>query len=529
MSDPRSKLRPRPSVGRLLLVVNAIALLIPIVAIAFFRLYEKALVEQTERRLIGESVLVGQVWRDLYLEASGQGRRARGFRPRTSEDPKYSPVHPVVDLSRDVLPPEPAPVRRQARRVGPAWSAGRKLVGLLQRSKVFNLSAMRVLDTNSCVVATSGADLGACYDTLEPVDRALDGHYAAVARQRFSDEPAPPLASIRRAGKVRVFTALPVFVDRRVIGVVKASRTSLSVVNALWRQRGTVLFAFGACLLLTALMSGFLARTISRPVRQITDNAQLVAAGRGQSRFSLLAFAPKEVEQLNAALQRMLDRLEERTQYIAEFSANVSHELKTPLTSMRGAAQLLRDSWQQMSEEQRRRFVDNIEEDTQRMERLINGLLQLARIEVGVDPGATVDVATVFSSLADRFGDDRVSMKNNEQGLRVAGTLEHLETALSNLLDNAQRYAKRSVVLSLERQGDCAAFVVVDDGPGVSEGNRDKIFQRFFTTDRARGGTGLGLAIVSAIAQRYGGSLELAEGTTNTTFRLSLPCETVND
>src|SRR5690606_20026633 len=140
-------------------------------------------------------------------------------------------------------------------------------------------SAVRVLDADGCIVATTGDDRGACVDDRGEVRQALGGAYAAVARERRHDGPAPPLGSPSRRGTVRVFSVVPVVDDGRVLGAVLMSRTSSSPLEAVWTLRGTVAAAFVLCLAVTAGVSMFLSRRIARPVRAITEAATAITRG----------------------------------------------------------------------------------------------------------------------------------------------------------------------------------------------------------------------------------------------------------
>lgn len=514
--------RALPSIGRLLLLVNGFVLLVPVLSVVLLQIYEGHLLRQTEERLIAESALIGEAWREALWTASGEPGSAERIQPPDAPDELFFPYHPVLPLDPEYAPPEP-PVDREVRdRRGPAWVAGAAIKPLLDRAKLVNLSGARVLDAEGCVVATTGSQLGACLDGRPEVQAALAGRYHAVARPRYSDEPAPPLASISRRGAVRVFTATPLFADGEVIGVVRMSRTSIDPLKALWIHRGTLQWALLGCLLLTIAVSVFFARTITRPVRAITDAAQAIA--RGEPRRPLAGSAPAELAALSVALDEMTRQLRERADYVAEFAAQTSHELKTPLTGIRGAAELLRDAWPSMDDAQRQRFLDNIDAGAARMQRLVTRLLHLARIENrrGARPAEAVALRPFLDALAARHPDAEVRLDiDGEPVVHIAP--DELESAIGNLIDNAVRHgAGQPVDVAARVDGEQVVVTVRDRGPGISEGNQRRIFERFFTTERDAGGTGLGLAICRAIARQRGGDVSFETGAEGTTFRLVL-------
>jgi len=517
--------RLRVGIRGLLLAVNAFALLVPIAAIALLRIFDDQLIRRTEAQLIGESVLIAEAWREAWLRESAiDPARAPRWLPPEAADQRYFPVEPSLRLDQGVLPPTPDadPPGPAAAREGPAWRAGRTLEPVLRRAVRMNLSSARVLDARGCVVASSGDQLGACLGDLAEVREALAGHYAAVLRDRISDEPTPGVESVSRRGRVRVYTALPLLADGTVIGVVRMSRTAIDPGKALWFDRRRLLAVLFGCALLTAGLSLFLSRTLSRPLRAITRGARDLARGEGRLPVQLPGLAPEELREVSGALDQMIAQLSDRAEYISEFATTVSHELKTPITAIRGAAELLSQQWGEMSAEERARFLANIEQDAERMERLVSRLLHLARIQSTPEFVQEVALGPFLADLAETYGKDlRVSLADPDASLRIQP--EHLHSALRNLLDNAFRHgAGKPVDLEAFARGGRAVFRVRDRGPGISEGNRDRIFQRFFTTERDRGGTGLGLVIARAVATTRGGDLTYETSAEGTCFELVL-------
>lgn len=517
--------RRGPSVGRLLMGVNGFVLLVPILAVVLLRIYEGNLIRQTEERLIAESALIGEAWRAALWQVQPPTAGAPRIQPPDARDAVFFPYEPVLPLDPDVMRPALAPARRVPVE-GPAFTAGEAIKPILDRAKLVNLSGARVLDARGCVVATTGEVRGECLDDLPEVTAALEGRYHAVARQRISDEPPPPLSSISRRGRVRVFTATPIFADGQVIGVVRMSRTSVDPIKALWTHRETLQWALIGCLLFTGAISWFFARTITRPVRTITEAAQAIARGAPRRPLPEGGLLPAELHDLSTALDRMTSQLRERADYVAEFAATASHEMKTPLTGIRGAAELLRDSWGAMDDAQRQRFLDNIDAGAARMQRLVTRLLHLARIENqrGVVADAEVELGPFLEALADRHPDAEIRVELDiaaPKSLRIAP--DQLESAVGNLVDNAVRHgAGQPVDVRARPVGDQVAITVRDRGAGISPANQRRIFERFFTTERDAGGTGLGLAITRAIARSRGGSVTFESSPEGTTFEVIL-------
>lgn len=527
MSAPGSTPRrrgPRLGIGALLLAVAGFALVLPIATGVALRIFDDQLIRRTEAQLIGQAVVVAEAWREAWLAEQGiAAAEAPDFAPPDlAADERYFPFEPRLQLDGGVLSPAPAPSRFRPQRDDDAARAGARVQPILERAVRMNLSAVRVLDTDGCVVASSGAELGACLGDLPEVASALAGGYGAVLRHRYSDEPPPGIESLSRRGRVRVYAAIPVRSGGDVIGVVRLSRTALDPAKALWFDRYRLAAALAGCAALIALLSFFVSRTIARPLRTLTEAAGAIARGEGPSPMRLPRLAPEELRSLSSALDGMIRQLSDRAEYIAEFATNLSHELKTPLTSIRGAAELLDQEWEAMKEDERRRFLANIEEDTERMERLVTRLLHLARIQAAPEQAEDIELGPFLQALAEAYG-PAVRLVGTPARGRIRIPREHLESALRNLLDNGVRHgAGAPVELSAEPHGERWQLRVRDRGPGISEGNRHRVFQRFFTTERDRGGTGLGLAIARAVAETRGGQLTFETSGCGTTFELLL-------
>jgi signal transduction histidine kinase len=507
----------RPSIRALLLGANAAVVGLPLVLLAGLRVYDMYLLRQTERQLLSESVVVAEVFREAYRAETGVGED--DHHPPSNGREVYAPVEPIVDLGVGVLPAQTAVLRAAPIGDGPERRAGARIEPILRRAQTFNLSALRVLDAHGCVIATTRSEEGACMDVLPEVRSALHGRYAAVLRERISGEPPPPYGDVRRRGGVRVFTALPVFSNGRVIAVVRASRTGLDAISSLWANRRGLLVAGLSFSGLSIAVSVLFSAAIAAPLRKLMRSARAIARGEPAERLHAAGFAPAEVAALSDVLQQMTDQLRERAQYVAEFASHASHELKTPITAIRGAAELLQQSWGEMQSAQRERFLANIVDDAEHMERLITGLLELARIEnAAMAPAPAVPVRPFVRHVLERYGD--------AVELRVADAPEvvyvpewHVQSVLVNLIENALRYAQGApVVVALGAEHERLRIDVSDRGPGIPEAHRDKLFERFFTTERDRGGTGLGLAIVKAIAERHGGRASVESSSSGSTF-----------
>ncbi len=363
--------------------------------------------------------------------------------------------------------------------------------------------------------------------TVTIADPPPDGRTFSARREvaaALAGRPGRATRITERVRAVRLFIAEPIrSTDGAITGAAYVARTTYPVLVSLYRVRAG-LFKLAAVSALVALGSAaWLALTLTRPLARLTAGARRIAAGeRG---VQLRVEGHDEVAELARAFDVMSRRLDLRLAHASELAANVSHEFKTPLASIRGAAELLRDG---AADEPvaRERFLSNILSDVERMGRLVTRLLELGRIEAAGDTRAPVDVtAALDEAAAATRARGRLVQLELEPRAREAWAREgELVSALANLIENADRFASQGspVRVSVTRRGARTRFEVRDDGPGVSPENLPRLFDRFFTTARARGGTGLGLSIVKAMAEGHGGEVGVESRPGDTVFWLEL-------
>jgi signal transduction histidine kinase len=364
-----------------------------------------------------------------------------------------------------------------------------------------------------------------------------------------------------------VFTALPVAVQDRVAGVVYASRTPNNVVRHLYDERRRLILA-GLTVLAAALLLGWIfSRAITRPIHALVARTQEVGRGDRDALRPLAHHGTREIALLSQAFIDMAQRLRDRSDYIATFAAHVSHELKSPLTSIQGAAELLRDAEGTreaggapglaretggspanlvehgagsaqgpsgrseagtttadagggdplpMSPAERRQFLDNIIADTARLTQMLHRLRELARADNPHREGSTTLIAVV-ADLERRFPALRIEA-GGDLDRPMALSPENAAIVFSHLADNAVRHGSTLLRMNAEAGGASLRIELRDDGEGVSERNRDRIFDAFFTTRRESGGTGMGLGIARAMLQAHEGSIALLPSSSGAAF-----------
>jgi signal transduction histidine kinase len=484
--------RFKPRIRTILLLVNLALLALPLGGLWLLRLYESALVRQTETELLAQGAVIEAAFRAEFLAASGRAEPpASGIAPRFA----------ALDLAHDPVLPAPPPAAPGPAPDPHAQAAGARLTPILAQAQRATLAAMRVTDAQGVVVASSGGDLGLSLAAQEEVVLALSGQWAARLRARRDVVPAGP-ASISRAAAFRVFVAVPV----PGMGAVLLSRTPASIDQALWGKRRELAVLAVVLLGLAAGLAMVTAYTVSRPISTVAAQAKLVAAGGRMPPVRARLSAVREADELFAAIRDMAGTLQRRADYIEQFATEVSHEFKTPLAALSGALELLEDHIATMSAGERHRFIAQAREDAARLERLVRRLIDLARAEAPREAAAPTALHTV---LRDATRGLDATLDGPDTDVLIAP--DALRSILQILLENIAQHAGAGARITLRWQRDSAEVLlrVADDGPGISPANAARIFDRFFTTARATGGSGLGLAIARGHAEAAGGALWL--------------------
>jgi signal transduction histidine kinase len=497
---------------------------LPLVGLFFFRIFENQLVRQTESELIAQSAVLAAVLagdlRDGPARGLDLGREVPAdARPDSSEP--YHALAPSLDLaSDDLLGPRPA-ARSAALAPDPAFlEIGARLSAIAAETQKTTLAGFRILDPRGTVIA-GREEVGLSLAHVAEVAAALQGRPRSVLRLRLSDRPAPPLYSISRGTRVRVFLALPVVVDGRVAGVVYASRTPSNILKQLYGERRNVILA-GLAVLAVALVIGFLFwRTITGPIRELIRRTEAIARGDRAAIRPLSRHGTREIALLSRSFLKMAARLFDRSDYISTFAAHVSHELKSPLTSIQGAAELLRENGASMTEAERERFLSNIIGDTERLTVLVGRLRDLARAD-NPQTGGSTSLEAVLSAIRPAFPDIAI-LAEGDVAVDVRLSAENAAIVLSHLIDNARRHKASEVRIEAARDSQDLRVTLGDDGEGISEKNREKVFDPFFTTRRESGGTGLGLGIVQSMLRAHGGAIRLLPSERGAEFEIRAP------
>ena len=519
----------RPTLGMVVFGLVLTVLVLPFAGLNFFRLFENELVRQTESELIAQSAALAAVYAREVERKLPEGIELGAVQPEdamVTVGERYQPILPKLDLSGyEIRERRPAAEPKEGWPAKAYLDIGKRLSRLTAETQKHTLAGFRILDPKGRIIAgraISGQDgVGLSLAHIEEVQKALEGSYESVLRLRVSDQPPPPVYALSRGTKVRVFTALPVIVEGKVAGVVYASRTPSNIVKYLYGERRNLVLAALSIIAAASIVGFVVLRTITRPVKELSRRAQAIGQGDRAAISPLDHYGTKEIANLSQGFFRMAQSLFDRSDFVSNFAAHVSHELKSPLTSIIGAAELLRDSGSSMTEKERSKFLDNIVSDTERLSGLLERLRELARADNPQTKGA-VSIEKAIEGLRGKFWDLDIYVEGNGEEM-IAMSQENAAIVFSHLFDNAQRHHAGAVKVQVAEGNGEVTVTVSDDGEGISEQNRAKIFETFFTTRRESGGTGMGLRIVRSMLSAHGGSIQLLSANEGTAFELWIP------
>ncbi|MDK1346455.1 HAMP domain-containing sensor histidine kinase [Streptomyces sp. 378] len=303
-------------------------------------------------------------------------------------------------------------------------------------------------------------------------------------------------------GQLTVYAGSPLAAEHGAV------RTALTV----------MLIGFPLLLGVVAGVTWLVTRRALRPVEGIRREMAAITRSEDLARRVPEPDTHDEIARLASTTNETLAALETSVERQRRFVADASHELRSPIASLRTQLEVAAAHPELLD-------LDGAVEDTVRLQRLAADLLLLARLDAGERRGDTkVDLA----GLAREAAEGRPGVTVDAEPVEVSGSRGQLGRVLANLLDNAERHARSAVTVSVRRAGDRAVVGVADDGDGVPEGDRERIFERFVRLDDARsrddGGAGLGLAIARDVAVRHGGTLTAGRGPAGgALFELRLP------
>jgi two-component system sensor histidine kinase ChvG len=491
-----------------LLAFNVLLVFLPAAGILFLDTYEQHLLEAQERTMVQEGRLLAAA-----LEAYGRLKPEDARRILIQLRQRHEARLRVVDQNRKLLADSASLGPRREASLGsqPSGSASRSR--RTQESTLYRLGSapFRFLRKVTAQVSPQTRDEydGATHLDGPEIRNALEGRYGAISRVSSGDRPS-----------LTLYSAIPIGPSNRPIGAVLVSQSTAGILRTLYAVRLDIFKVFLGSLAAAVVLTLLVSTTIARPLALLRRQAEAILDRKGRLRGS---FNPSkrrdEIGDLERALAELTRRLETHIQAMESFASDLSHEFKNPLASIRTATEMALDVDEP---EERRRFLAMIQRDVMRLERLLSGAREISRIDARLEEEEReiVCLDQLLPTLVDGFrlrlgqsGPQFVLAVANHDVL-VSASGDRLTQVFENLLENAVSFSPPGGTVSITvRITDNRAMVAVaDDGPGIPEEHRDRIFARFFSYrppygSRSEDHSGLGLAIVKAIVDGYSGTV----------------------
>ncbi len=513
----------RRGIALRLFAFNLLLLFLPIAAILYLDVYEEALLTSQERSMVQQARLVSAAMstapgfdtgtaETILRSVERDDARVRIYDARGAllADSHHAGMS---DPAATTYPPGTVNTRaRLLYRLG-AWIA---------RSRAAVDSwRQRLLKGRVAVEADTRAE-----GSPTEVMAALQGRYGAATR------PTPNQRSLT------LNIAVPIRRSGGIVGAVRVSQSTYRALHALYRVRLRIFQVVLGSIAAAALLTAVAAATVVRPLRRLRREATALAARRDQlpGRFADVN-RHDEIGDLARALQELTRRLDEHIRDAERFASDVSHEFKNPLASIRAAAEMTTQSDEPAD---RARFLSMLTRDVDRLERLVSGVRELARVDTQLqqDPVEQTDPAALVTQVLDGLrlaygGHPQMHLEIHGKRCVVRAAATRLVQALENVLVNARSVAPPGsrVDVSLGTTGTDCVIEVADRGPGIPSAHLERVFDRFFSyrpasPDANSTHAGLGLAIARSIVQGYGGTIAARNRDGGgAVFEIRLPCE----
>ncbi|GAA0618475.1 ATP-binding protein [Brevundimonas kwangchunensis] len=503
----------------ILLSVLIFAGILPGLSAIFLRVYENALVRQTEAGLVAQSAVIAAaaetMWPGSVMVSPPpvEVREAPGY---------YQPEQATIDLgSTPVLAPRPAARPTPTAADPEAVQVAARVEPIAAEASRTTLASIILLDRQG--IALNGYAKGGAWGDLPEVQTALSGRPETVLRRNASYRQRYSMEWVSRASALRIHHARPIVVNSQVEGVVLTSRSPRALFRGMYQDRIKIGLGIIGTLGFLAFLAVLVSRGIAGPIEALSRATREVASGGGRVPLPS-STAAVEIRTLYEDFNRMAEAVDRRSRYLRDFAAAVSHEFKTPLAGIQGAVELLQDH-DDMEPDRRRRFLDNIASDSRRLSALVTRLMDLARADMArPEAGLSVDLRPAVLKAMDARSPALEVINALPADLPAVSVPEAtVEMVVSTLLENSRQAGARSVRISTREAPGCVILCLTDDGPGVTPADRLRIFEPFFTTRRDQGGAGLGLSIARALLAANKATLDLAPSAAGAVFEIGLP------
>ena len=505
------------------------------------RLTEAMTVRQTELILLSQGMVLSQIIQNK-LEAA-LGAKAATYGTALKPNPPWSTLtqEEKERLTQDPVQPLLDPIFSQPIEVHDAWEVqdappadaiavkvGQEVTPLLLAARESTLTGLRLVDWQGIVVSSTSGGQGRSLAHWEEVGQALKGR---AASRMYKRQVAPGEIDAPDRRTYRIHVALPLIKDRRCLGALVLIREPLNIpLTELTDLKDYLILASVLLLSVVVLFAVLTALTISLPIGALLRQTESFAKGDRKGLEPLAHPVTDEMDRLSRGFVSMAQALEDRSEYILTFARELSHAFRPSLATIQMRLEFLEETeGEEPTPEERKRHLAIIREEAARLEHKTSRAMEWARADAGLPSGAMAPVNQILEEIADRYQGRNVDLHLNldTRVSRAGIASEDLEKIVVNLVDNALQHGGAQVKIEIKTRpapGHQVEVTVADNGPGISEANRERVFKVFFTTAPEKGGTGLGLSIVRSLLKAHDGDITLSSSAEYTTvFVIRLP------
>lgn len=299
-----------------------------------------------------------------------------------------------------------------------------------------------------------------------------------------------------------------------------------------WIVQKSIMLSIGTSVLFIVVVMGYHAKKILGPINKINKATKEISSGNFD--IQLESYRKDEIGELTRNFNLMAKDLSKIEVIQKDFINNMSHELKTPISSIKGFAQLLQQEG--TTEEEKKEYISIIVEESDRLLNISNNILKLSKlqnkekIENKTDINISRQIEKVLAMLENKRAAKNIKIQCNLPEITIKGNEELLYQVWTNLIDNSIKFTNNNgqINIDVRKKGNIAVITIQDNGIGMTEEEKRKVFERFYQVDESHysEGSGLGLSIVKRIVDLSGGdiSIESKKGK-GSTFKIELPCE----
>lgn len=516
----------RPAHGRIspllrrILLVNALPLALVVVAFLYLDQYQHGLVTAEVTALREQAKIYAGALAESAVQTNAANQPA--LDPDLARPLLYRLIEPTPNAQALIYGPNGQVVANSRIRQGPGGAITVEKLPAVQPRSAFARIVSFLYDQFVTILPTPQSEpLGS--KTTGAVGLGWQPGVREVLRLTSAPpgQQAPPYIRRGQDGRLLITVAEPVIRNQHSVGIVLLTREAGEVDRAVFAIRVSILGLFLLALILTVLLSVYLARTIATPLLRLAGAAAELHEGRAPGAEAVPALITQrrdEIGSLARALDSSAQALWARMDAIEQFAADVAHELKNPLSSIRSAIETL----SRMDDKTRStRLLAIIAQDVTRLDRLISDISDASRLDAEMSRTVLepVDLAPILATLAEihdatrKEGDPRLVLDAPPAGLAVRGVERRLVQVLRNLIGNAVSFSppEGRIWLRGRETGNMIELAVEDEGPGIPDAKLDHIFDRFYSerpeAEQFGSHSGLGLSISRQIAEAHQGRI----------------------